>query len=570
MSVPAALGAQRTVRELAAKVGRGAIRGAGVALAGARAQVRKAGQSVTTTASRAQSEAERKKKRVLDPILLCWRTEEEMAEVQRVRAERAASNEAKSAQAMAEYRRLLAGGYTKEQASRAVSDGKTQLGKATAEHSRALDMQVAEEERIREEIRRRMRADVGDLIARGELAIDELKKIPGRVAGKLTEAAVGTIKEFVIEPGMRYLGETISGSLGSVFKEYMGMPFARGVEIGEATSKDLPGVVRLGSPEIRRNIEATIISIQDELRATGEVLVKQIEREASPVTPELSAKLAGTLAAGALTGLVGLTATSSAIEAASLGQLEIPGHFLLQLGTLYGLGRMAGAIVNVPYRWAVDAGYNYYMAQRFTPMIPSQRNIIEMYSRGGLTSEEAHGLMRFHGFGPGYDHFWDELKNTPLRYFALNALSRAGLYDETVFREELDRSGYSFRSKFLLDRAFRIGEMTAEVREGFGSLRKLLKEGFRMEKDARAMWEEFRTEDDPIERQFVVARWEYEFDYKTDTRALILDQFVKKILDRTRATEELLKIIPAIERVEILLDRAELRIRIPKARFESD
>jgi hypothetical protein len=106
--------------------------------------------------------------------------------------------------------------------------------------------------------------------------------------------------------------------------------------------------------------------------------------------------------------------------------------------------------------------------------------------------------------------------------------------------------------------------MTAEVREGFGALRKLLKEGFRTEEEALAMWEEFRAETDPIARQLIVARWEYEYDYKSDLRALILDQFERGLLDRARAFSALSEIMPIAARVNTLLDRAELKVKVEK------
>jgi hypothetical protein len=229
-----------------------------------------------------------------------------------------------------------------------------------------------------------------------------------------------------------------------------------------------------------------------------------------------------------------------------------------------GYHALLSAFQSTWFAVTVTRPLTYELNARFMPAVPDPRDILEMYSRAKLPRDRVRSLMRYHGYGPEYDEFWDELKNAPLRYFALNAISRAGLFDEAVFKEELDRCGYSERAKELLMKAFRIGEMTAEVREGFGALRKLLKEGFRTEEEALAMWEEFRAETDPIARQLIVARWEYEYDYKSDLRALILDQFERGLLDRARAFSALSEIMPIAARVNTLLDRAELRVKVEK------
>lgn len=370
--------------------------------------------------------------------------------------------------------------------------------------------------------------------------------------------------EFMRAVFVEGIGATIAEGFARAIEQQMGMPFAQGVPIAEDMAAKASEVVKRGSPEVRAGYERAIESVQRELVEAIDRTIAELEARHSPITPEEAFKSATAMSGVGLGVYVGLAAASSAIEAATLGQVEIPGHFMRDLAALYGLYKFVGTPVITAYDVGVATGLRYYYNRRFTPVVPSIEWILDMYSRAKLSPDVAHALARYHGLGPEYDAFLDELKNTPLRYFALNAISRAGLFDEAVFKEELDRCGYSERAKELLMKAFRIGEMTAEVREGFGALRKLLKEGFRTEEEALAMWEEFRAAADPIARQLIVARWEYEYDFKSDLRALILEQFERGLLDRARAFSALSEIMPIAARVNTLLDRAELKIKVEK------
>jgi len=189
----------------------------------------------------------------------------------------------------------------------------------------------------------------------------------------------------IIEPAVKLAFGDLSGNIRGIMtgalEQGMGMPFAQGIPIGEGLAAKAPDVVKKGSPAIRPGYERAIDIVKQELVTAIDLQITRLEAGHSPISPEASAVAAGTIGGTSLTAFIGLAAAGAAIEGATLGQLEIPGTFLLQLGSLYGLAQMIGATVRVPYHWGVDVGYNYYMASKFTPMIPPAADLVRFELR---------------------------------------------------------------------------------------------------------------------------------------------------------------------------------------------
>lgn len=193
-----------------------------------------------------------------------------------------------------------------------------------------------------------------------------------------------TVKD-VLYPAMQFLlgdpAKDIQNMLAGAMKSGAGMPFLEGLPIGENMAAAAPEVVKRGSPAVRKGYEVAERAVANELDTHAKKLIDELKKSHSPITPDESTIVAGTMGAGSITGFVGLAAAGSAIEGATLGQMEIPGHFLLQLGGMYGLAKMAGSVVSVPYRWAVDVGHNYKWASVFQPMIPPYTDLVRMEVR---------------------------------------------------------------------------------------------------------------------------------------------------------------------------------------------
>jgi hypothetical protein len=372
------------------------------------------------------------------------------------------------------------------------------------------------------------------------------------------------LTERVFEWVSSQIAGAINQGMTTAFNKQIGMPFADRLGIGEGMAADAKEVVKKGSPAIRKGYEDALGDIRTEILGAIDAEIEALEKAHSPITPDEAWKSGTDLSAKALVWYIDLSAIGSAIEAGTLGQVEIPGHFLIQLASIYGLYKFVGTPIIMLYDTAISRPLQYYYNEKFRPAIPSERDIIEMYSRGKILDTEAHTLMSYHGYAKKYDAWWDELRKTPLRYFALNAIARAGFYDEDLFKDELDRSGYSEEAKEYLKKAFKNTEVTTEIREAFGSLRKLMKEGFVTKAQAKQMFEQYRAIEDPVDRALLVGEWEAEYDEKSDKRSLILEQFRKGAITRVQATAELIKIMPEAGRIATLLNREELRIKVKK------
>jgi len=249
---------------------------------------------------------------------------------------------------------------------------------------------------------------------------------------------------------------------------------ARGVSVGERFAKAAPEVVKKGSPEIRSGFEKAGNALIKELEETRKALLEAIEKHASPVSPETAAKLAGVLAGIGASGLVATSAAGAALEAASLGQLEIPGQSALRLAGYLGFGLMLGATVRVPYKWAVDIGHNYYWAHKMTPELPPLGQFFDAFSRFKISEDAFFDRMRWDGINPEgklptpmrwytyesilanpldptkwteysietWADMYRELAFSPVRYFELNAAARAGFYNRELFMRALQDSSY--------------------------------------------------------------------------------------------------------------------------------
>jgi len=96
---------------------------------------------------------------------------------------------------------------------------------------------------------------------------------------------------------------------------------------------------------------------------------------------------------------------------------------------------------------------------------------------------------------------------------------------------------------------------------GESELISLYKEGFTDEKGFYADAADLDWPKDVAHRNFKIATLRYELDYKTDQRALILDRLAKKKISADKATADLSKIMPAAERVNVLIERELAKLK---------
>ena len=152
-----------------------------------------------------------------------------------------------------------------------------------------------------------------------------------------------------------------------------------------------------------------------------------------------------------------------AMEAAiGLGGAYIVGELLHPLKQI-GLGHLAamiykasnydlitGAIIGALATAAFGQPLKYSFNEIFRPYLLSWSQVMELHSRNFLEDQEFMMFLKYHGYPDEFKKYFDELANTPVRYFGLAAVARMGYFDEQFFMDELNRSGYSQQAKQVM------------------------------------------------------------------------------------------------------------------------
>ena len=158
-------------------------------------------------------------------------------------------------------------------------------------------------------------------------------------------------------------------------------------------------------------------------------------------------------------GMIMKLALSAAL---GLGTATVLGELLHPLKEV-GLGNVAamiykatnydiitGAVVGALATAAFSQPLKYAFNAHFQPYLPAWRDVMELRSRRKIDDKTFEEMMHYHGYPDELKKYFDELANTKLSYFALNAIAKLGYYDEKIFKQELLRAGYSDEAINLL------------------------------------------------------------------------------------------------------------------------
>jgi len=159
-------------------------------------------------------------------------------------------------------------------------------------------------------------------------------------------------------------------------------------------------------------------------------------------------KIAGTSAAGLL-AMAGVWDLMHPFKDAIPGEIKAMIYDVTNFKAI--LGALSGALITAAIAQPVKYSYNALLR----PYLPSWSDVMEMRSRGMISDEEFIRMMRYHGYDESWKPWFDELANTPVRYFGLAAIARMGYFDENFFKEELARSGYSKAAQEIMLQMYR-------------------------------------------------------------------------------------------------------------------
>lgn len=167
----------------------------------------------------------------------------------------------------------------------------------------------------------------------------------------------------------------------------------------------------------------------------------------SPITPEEALAAFPTISLAAFGIHTALDVAQTLVETASLGQIDktIP-SFKETLTKYTAADFILKEVGKLPIQIGFQIPYKFYWQSLFRPIIPPMGDIVEAKSRYIISPETFRATAKYHGFTDERLKWYEEFANTPLRYFALAAIARSGLYDETFFEDELKRAGYARES----------------------------------------------------------------------------------------------------------------------------
>ena len=164
----------------------------------------------------------------------------------------------------------------------------------------------------------------------------------------------------------------------------------------------------------------------------------------SPITPEEALLMYPTVSLGAFAIHTALDIGQTIVEVASLGQVDktIP-SFKDTLTKFTAADFILQNVTKLPIEIGLQIPYKFYWQGLFRSIIPPMGDIVEARSRYLIDDTTFKETAKYHGYTDERLKWYSEFANTPLRYFALAAIARGGLYDEAFYEEELKRAGYA-------------------------------------------------------------------------------------------------------------------------------
>jgi len=163
----------------------------------------------------------------------------------------------------------------------------------------------------------------------------------------------------------------------------------------------------------------------------------------SPIVPESGPGIAALFYA---------TATASGMIAHSLGTVgsirvlacQIPLHYIAGfISEMAGWSRITAASIGVLTSIAVGTPFRYYVNSVIRPWVPDRSALMELLSRGEISTEYWRKQMAYHGIADHYLDVIEPLKDTPLSAFLLPRMAETGSIIPAEVAREVRRRGYA-------------------------------------------------------------------------------------------------------------------------------
>jgi len=353
----------------------------------------------------------------------------------------------------------------------------------------------------------------------------------------------------------RWIRDGVAGGVYSVFGEFM-TSFSNWIKTLWTTVLEFLQE-RFVEP-ILRAMRWLTDKIKDLIKASWQQAL-DIIHHFSPIYPEQAPQIGATFYAFATgTGMAahGLSQAAQVIPFLRGVPLQYLAGFL---GELAGWGRITGATLGVLTAYAVGTPFRYYVNSVIRPWLPEKREIMELYSRGRISTKEWRRLMSYYGLGDNYLDILDELKNTPLSAFLLPRMATAGALTIPEAAEEAKRRGYSEKTQAAIIRWVEM-EKYGETRPIASTAAiGLYREGWIGAEKFNEYMKGLGCPDTLLPKYRFAAHLSFIFDYLTDLLSAAKEAYRKGIISDQEFTDILIARGMDQERAKIHLYREQIR-----------
>ena len=340
----------------------------------------------------------------------------------------------------------------------------------------------------------------------------------------------------------------------------------------------LPGIFRT----LWDGLHTAVSWVWDKVSGVADFFLDEVVKLVSihsPITPE------GGM--GTLKGMVkvGLAMASGLGIMTLLGNLVHPIHSLglehisAMIYDMTNYKLLIGAGMGVIAACAIRIPLTHYFNDILRPNLPSERDVSEMFNRELIDRGTFNQLMAYRGYPDQWHEPLARITETPVRYFTLAAIAKAGFYDQVFFEAQLVRGGYGPDTRAALMRMFQ--GTYSEVIKGLmsGTAIKRYKEGMSTKAQFQAELKLLGYTDQQFPQYLAAADLDYAYDYLTDMISAYKAAAAKGqiSLDDFRGALRGLGIVPDRIEAYVLRLRAQLDpagplkpIGPPKAEYETD
>jgi hypothetical protein len=172
------------------------------------------------------------------------------------------------------------------------------------------------------------------------------------------------------------------------------------------------------------------------------------------------------------------------------------------------MGVIAACAIRIPL--------THYFNDILRPNLPGEREVSEMFNRELIDRGTFNKLMAYRGYPDQWHEPLARITETPIRYFTLAAIAKAGFYDQVFFEAQLVRGGYDPDTRTALMRMFQ--GTYSEVIQGLmsGTAIKRYKEGMSTKVQFQAELKLLGYTDQQFPQYLAAADLDYAYDYLTD------------------------------------------------------